>query len=188
MKFGARELLFALVLIAMPLAAYFFVFEPRNAQIAEAEAEIAQKNTELKQLAAATASIDDLKVEIDKLQEAIEVFQQKLPEEREVEVILRQVWELAAKQRLTPKSVRTDKPVRAAQYSELPINMKIIGDFDGFYSFLIEIEKLNRITRVPQMKLKRAKDGGSTMEAEVTLSVFFEEDQPPSRAAGRDRL
>jgi len=180
MKFGVRELLFVLVLIAMPLAAYFFVFEPRNKQIAEAQVEIRQKNADLKELEAATASIADLEAEIQRLEEAIAIFQQKLPEEREVDVILRQVWELAAKQQLTPKRVRTDKPVKAAQYNELPINMTISGDFDGFYSFLIEIEKLNRITRVPKMKLKRTAGEEPGMEAEITLSV--------STSAGRNRL
>ena len=33
MRFGIRELIFVLVLLAMPVAAYFFVFEPRNVQI-----------------------------------------------------------------------------------------------------------------------------------------------------------
>ena len=192
MKLGIRELLFVLVLLAMPLAAYFFVFEPRNRQIAEVQREIAEKQAELKQLEQATMSINDLQKEIGKLEEAIAVFQEKLPEQREVEVILRRVWELAAKQRLTPKSVRTDKPVKASRYNELPITMTITGDFDGFYQFLLDIEKLNRITRLPKMKLKKlgGDSDGPQMEADITLSIFFEsnEDASASRSAGRDRL
>ena len=188
MKLGIRELLFVLVLLAMPLAAYFFVFEPRNRQIAEVQREIAEKQAELKQLEQATMSINDLQKEIGKLEEAIAVFQEKLPEQREVEVILRRVWELAAKQRLTPKSVRTDKPVKASRYNELPITMTITGDFDGFYQFLLDIEKLNRITRLPKMKLNRLGGDGASMEAQITLSVFFESNEGGAEEAGRNRL
>ena len=61
--------------------------------------------------------------EIDKLSEAITVFEQKLPAEREVEVILKQVWELAAKHDLTPKSIRTDKPDNEADSIETLVRM-----------------------------------------------------------------
>ena len=128
--------------------------------------------------------------EIDRLTESIEISEQKLPAEREVGVILKKVWELAAKHDLQPKSVRPDKAVSAAHYSELPIKMKILGDFDGFYSFLLDLEQLRRITRMPQMSLKKMKtvDEGQ-MTAEVILSIFFEkQDGDPSAVTQRSRL
>ncbi|MCC7193073.1 MAG: type 4a pilus biogenesis protein PilO [Phycisphaeraceae bacterium] len=174
MRFGMREMLFLLVLLALPAASYFFVFEPRNKQINEARREVKQKQAKLEQLEAATRNIADLGVEIDKLSEAIQVFEQKLPAEREVEVILKQVWELAARHNLTPKSIRTDKPVPAAGYSELPIRLTILGDFDGFYSFLLDLEKLKRITRMPQMTVKKIPPQEGQMQADFVLSIFFE--------------
>lgn len=175
MKFGTREIVFVLLLLAMPVAAYVFVFRPRNVQIAEARVEIQQKQAKLEQLNRATRNILDLGEEIDKLSETIELFEQKLPAQREVEVILKQVWEMAAKHRLTPKSVRTDKPVVSAGYAEQPIVMVINGNFDGFYSFLLDLEKLRRITQMPQMKLEKMKnDQEGQMEAMVVLSIYFD--------------
>ncbi len=174
MQFGLREAAFVLLLLAMPVAAYFFVFQPRAAQIAEARTEIASKQGKLKELEAATKSIEDLGDEIDELRQAIELFEQKLPAQRDVEVVLRDVWRLAAENDLTPKSVRTDKIVASAQYAELPIKMTIIGDFSGFYTFLQELEKLPRITRTPNMKLKKLKDQDGEMQADMVLSIFFE--------------
>ena len=175
MRFGLREAIFVLVLLALPVAAYFFVFEPRNKQITEAIAEIRNKESKLTRLEAVTKDIDDLGEEIDKLTGAIEMFEEKLPAQREVEVVLKQVWEMAAQHALMPKKIRTDKPVAAAQYAELPIRMTIIGDFDGFYSFLLDLEKMQRITRMPKMKLEKAsKAEDGQMQAEVVLSIFFD--------------
>lgn len=190
MRFGMRELIFVLVLLALPAASYFFVFEPRNVQLAEARREIQQKQAKLEQLQAATRSIADLGEEIDKLGDAIQIFEQKLPAEREVEVILKQVWELAARHKLTPKSIRTDKPVPAAQYAELPIRMVILGDFDGFYSFLLELEKLKRITRTPQLAIKKIPTEEGQMQADMVLSIFFESQggQGGKNDSGRGRL
>ncbi len=176
MRFGFRETAFVMLLVGMLVAAYFFVFKPRNEQNAQALDEIRLKQEKLHQLESATRNINDLGKEIDHLAQVINVFEKKLPSQREVDVILKQVWQLATEHHLIPKSVRTDKAVPAAQYSELPIRMTITGDFDGFYSFLLDLEKLPRITRLPQMTLKRVElpSGGSTLEASMVLSVFFD--------------
>lgn len=178
MRFGVREFIFMLLLMSMPVATYFLVFQPRNLQIAEARNEIFHKQSKLSQLEEKTKSMIDLGQEIERLSEAIQAFEQKLPAQREVEVILKEVWELAATNNLTPKSVRTDKILKAAQYAELPIKMVFIGDFDGFYSFLLQLEKLPRITRTPTMKLKKLnKEGEGIMQADLVLSIFFEGDE-----------
>ena len=165
----------------MPVAAYLLVFRPRNIQIEEARVEIKQKQEKLQRLQAATKNIADLGQEIQKLSETIELFEQKLPAQREVEVILKQVWELAAEHDLTPKSIRTDKPVNASHYAELPIMMTIKGNFDGFYSFLLDLEKMSRITRMPQLKIEKIKQEEGQMEAKVVLSIYFD---PQDQAAG----
>jgi len=177
MRFGLRELLFLLLLLAMPVAAWWFVFNPRNVQIAEDITLIEKKEQKLRALTDATRNTPNLGEEIDRLSEAIDLFEQQLPNDREVEVIIKEVWQLATARKLTPLSIRTDKPSHSGQFSELPIQMKIAGDFDGFYQLLLDIEKLPRISRIPKLELEKAKsrdrDKGQ-MVAELTLSIFFE--------------
>jgi type IV pilus assembly protein PilO len=182
MQFGLRETVFVLLLLAMPVAAYFFVFQPRAGQIAEARDEIAAKQAKLKELESATKSIEDLGAEIDRLRQAITLVEQKLPAQRDVEIVLRDVWRLAAENNLTPKSVRTDKIVNSSHYAELPIKMTIVGDFAGFYTFLQELEKLPRITRTPEMKLKKQDKQEGVMQADMVLSIFFEGDKRQATA------
>src|SRR5688500_3746322 len=175
MRFGLREGIFLLALLAMPVAAYLFVFEPRGTRRAQVTQEIMQKEKKLAQLEAATQSISDLGGEIDRLSGAIRLFEQKLPAEREVEVVLKEVWELAARQKLTPKNSRTEMPVAAAKYAVLPIKITIVGDFDGLYSFTLELNKLSRITRMPKMSITKAKPATEgQVQADIVLSIFFE--------------
>ena len=175
MRFGLREAMFILVLLAMPTAAWWFVFRPANEQIAQARQEIEAKSQKLGRLEEATRRIEDLGREIEKLTDAIEMFEAKLPAEKEVEVVLKEVWQLASRHGLKPRSVRTDKPIQAARYSELPLEMVIVGDFDGYYSFLLDLERLSRITRIPRMDLTKFRQGeDGQMEATFTLSIFFE--------------
>lgn len=184
MRLGLREVIFLLVLLAMPAMAYLTIFRPNTEEIAEVEAEIQQRQAKLEQLEQATRSISDLGQEIDKLSHAIVAFEQKLPAQQEVEVMLHEVWELAHRNGLTPQSVRPDRSVSTPQYTRLPIRMTILGDFDGFYKFMLELEQLQRITRLPNLKLDKMRRGEEgMMQADLILDIFFE--GRPAEAGGR---
>jgi type IV pilus assembly protein PilO len=173
-RFGIRELVFVLLLLAMPISAYFFVFAPRNSQIIQARIEIQQKQEKLKQLEANTANMDSLGEQIAQMADDIDLIEKRLPAQREVESVLEEVWNLADRHHLTLKSVRPEKLVAAAQYTEHPIRMDFVGGFDGFYSFLLDLENLPRITRMPSMKIKKLNDQNGAMNADVVLSIFSE--------------
>jgi type IV pilus assembly protein PilO len=52
--------------------------------------------------------------------------------------------------------------------------MSVSGDFNGFYAFLLQLEKLTRLTRITQMKLDKIQDRDGEAQATITLSIFFE--------------
>ena len=178
MRFGIRELIFVVLLLALPCGFYFAVATKRAQDNQKLRAEIVRVEGKIQSVSKATAGIDDLEAEIQKLQDAIAHFKSMLPSDREVETMLRGVWDLAGEHGLTAKSVRPDQIVPAAQYAELPIKMKIVGDFDGFYSFMKDIEKMPRITRMPRIHIVKQENAETpgVVSADVTLSIFFEGD------------
>jgi type IV pilus assembly protein PilO len=173
MKLGFREIIFVSVMLAVLIGAYTFVFkktsEKREALVTDTES----KQKVLNNLNQATAGIEDLNRKTQELEKAITFFQSKLPQEREVDKILQDVWQMAAANSLESKTVKMQKTEKTANYSEQPIQMSLSGDFNGFYSFLLQLEKLPRITRVTQMKLEKISDREGAMQAQLTLSIFF---------------
>jgi len=174
MRLGLRELLFLAVLFGIPLAAYQYVFQPRNEEINQAREEIARKRERLDQLTEATSRIDDLGAAIEEQQEAITIVEAKLPSEQNVDEVLRQAWKIARRHDLTIRTVEPKNRVPALQYMELPIEVKLAGNFDGFYEFLRDLEQLPRLTRIKEMRLKRLDDENGAMEASFVLSIYFE--------------
>ncbi|MCK4874010.1 MAG: type 4a pilus biogenesis protein PilO [Phycisphaerales bacterium] len=180
MRFGLREIVFFLVLLAVPAASFWFVFRPRNAEIQQAREEIREKQALLDELRDATSQTADLERANREIAQAIEVIEDKLPSHNEVEVILQDVWNVAKQCNLEPISVHTSDPKPIALAMELPLEMKIIGDFDGFYRFLLLVEQMPRITKMPQLEMKRTSQVNGFMEAKFTLSICFE----PTSTAG----
>ena len=55
--------------------------------------------------------------------------------------------------------------------------MSLAGDFNGFYVVPAAAREARRgITRVTQMNLQKINDRDGEMEAQMTLSIFFEPD------------
>jgi type IV pilus assembly protein PilO len=172
MKIG--RLLFVVLMIALLGGGYFFVFKPATAKRLARQADMEAKRKALTDLRSATAGISDLERKIDDLQKAIKFFESKLPQEKEIDTVLREVWQLAERNNLTTKSIKTLHSERLAGYSELPVQVGLSGDFRGYYAFLLELERLPRITRVTQMKLEKISNREGEMTAQLTLSIYFE--------------
>ena len=64
--------------------------------------------------------------------------------------------------------------VRGSHYNEQPVRIVLAGEFEGFYAYMLELEKLARITRVTDMSMKKMQDRNGAMEADMTISIFFE--------------
>jgi len=182
MKFGLREIVFIVLLMGIPVGAWWFIFRPHNQREAEMLKETEAKQAKLRALNQTTGAIGDLKKEIDSLEKAVSFFQSKLPPEKEIDKVLKEVWQLAESNRLITKSIRTlqrttEETAQAASspHAEQPIAMQLDGDFVGLYGFLLALENQPRIMRINNMKLKKADKGSEgQMQATLEMSVFFE--------------
>lgn len=173
MRLGFRELLLVLILLAVPLSSYWLVFRPVNAEIELAKGEVELKRERLAKLRDETARNADLEKENKDIAASISAFEAKLPSAKELDSIVRQVSELATQQGLSSPTVKSLKPVKAAMYMEQPLEMSVQGNFRAFHDFLRKLERLPRITKIPDMKLKRATDKNGDMQATFTLSIYY---------------
>lgn len=183
MNSSTRQILYVLVLLAVPISSWYFVFVPRNADIDKTNQEIKERESQLQQLATVVATMGDLRRAVNEGEAAIERVEAKLPSRRDVESMLEQVWQVARRNDLTVKSVKTMPSVTSTVYMELPLKVELEGPFEGYYRFLLELETLPRITRIFNMHLKRplqARTGESQQPGDITaefeLSIYFSDE------------
>lgn len=191
MSIGIREFGLFIVLLAVPLLAWVFVFQPRNEQISEALKEIESRQASLDTVAEMAATIDDLEQAIIDGQIAIETVEQQLPARQDVEGILEQVWQLARRNNLQVNSIKGQSAVPAALYMEQPLAVVLEGPFEGFYQFLIEIENLPRIARLHELIVERIDvlpvadepmPPPGSIRADLMLSIYFASNTSDVRA------
>ncbi len=174
MKFGPKELVLILLLLAIPAGSFIWVFKPANESMQQQKEELAKKTGKLEDLRDALKGIKDLDDEVSKLSAAIDFFEDKLPAQHEIHRVLEQVTKIAENHRLETRLFKTLKPKPFAHYSEQPIQMEVYGDFDAFYQFLLDVEKMPRITKIMDMELVKDKDKEGVTNANFKLSIFFD--------------
>lgn len=177
MRFGIRELVLLAILVALPAASYMLVFQPQNAEISRARSEIDHKRQMLEQLQRETARNRDLQRANEEMEERVAEIEARLPSDREVDRIVRKVSDLAAGSGLEAPSLTSGRPLAAALYMEQPLEMRTVGDFDGFYEFLLRLEQLPRITRISDLKLRRDSQRDGQMNVDFTLSIYFQDEE-----------
>ncbi len=176
MKLGLRELLFCAAMLGLLAASYFLVFTKqdgkRQAKVQERDNMLAA----LHDLDRAKASVNDVDRKIKELQAATAFFESKLPQAKEMDKVLKEIWQLADANGLRTQTVKTPKSQKLAGYSEQTLELNLAGDFPGFYEFLLQLEKLPRLTRVSKMNLTKITDKDGEMQAALTMSIYFEPD------------
>jgi Tfp pilus assembly protein PilO len=177
-----RQLGFIIVMVAVPIVAWYVVFQPQNIMIEEINEDIAARHEKLNEIERLAASLQDLETIVKNGLRAIELIESKLPRQQDVESILEQVWQIARANKLVVKSVRSEQPVAAMVYMEQPLKVELEGPFEGFYEFMLSLENLPRITRIFDLKLKKitqlsgpTKDAlpPGSVKADFTLSIYF---------------
>jgi type IV pilus assembly protein PilO len=183
MKPGPREIAFALLLMAIPLGAWHFVFRPQNLRDQELRQQIQAKQEKLRAVNQASAIVGDLQKEIASLSGAIDLFQSKLPSDKEIDKVLQELWKIAETNQLTTKSVRMlargndNQLTSGTQHAEQPISMMLEGDFNGFYRFLQALESQPRIMRIRNLTVNRTAKADGNIQASLVMSIFFEPSQ-----------
>ena len=184
MKIGLREAVFFVLLLGLPLGAWWFVFKPNSAMAAKIEKDIEGKEYNLQQVTMASANIEELKKEIGSLEKAIDYFKNKLPNERQIPMIIEEISILVDQNKLKLVSISPSSTSGQVEYvpanspyAEQAIEVKVEGDFMAFYSFLQALEALPRITRVQKLTVK----GMNLSEVRAAERALQTRQFPPDR-------
>jgi type IV pilus assembly protein PilO len=157
----------------MGYVSWAYMIKPANENLAQERAKVQTMSAKLEELERATAAAKDLSTQLKKIEEAIQAFESKLPPSSEIHTVLQDVTLIAQRHGLTPKSIRTHNNKNNRGYIEQPIAMELTGNFNSYYAFLLEVEQLDRITKIRELELKKAAKEGQT-EATFVMSIFFQ--------------
>jgi len=174
MTSALRKVVFFVLLVGVACVAYEFMIKPANKNLAAQKAQVEAKLAKLAEFEEAASAAEGLSKQLAELQEAIEFFESKVPPTSEIDKVLRDVTVISEMQGLKPKTIRTLKQKQNSGYVEQPLKMELVGNFNSFYSFLLELENLPRIMKIRQLELAKQTGEEGRISTNFVVSIFFQ--------------
>jgi len=174
MKSSLRKIVFFVLLVSLSYLAYQYWIKPVNINLVKQKAELHTKLAKLQEVEKNIPAPENLSEQLEQLQEAVEFFESKLPPKSEIDKVLHDVTVIVQKQGLRSKRVLRLKEKDNSGYIEQPLRMELVGNFNAFYSFLLELEKLPRIMKIRELELDKQKQSQGQIAASFIVSIFFQ--------------
>ena len=116
-----------------------------------------------------------LALEVQELESRVRDYDRQFPKQADLGDFIKDITRLSQQLALRDWKYQPLAPRRGDSYFELPIQMNFQGEFLNVFSFLNEVEHLQRLTRVRKLAI-RAKDLKTGMvEVEIGLNIYFSE-------------
>ncbi|MEK7286843.1 MAG: type 4a pilus biogenesis protein PilO [Nitrospirota bacterium] len=164
--------------VALVLLGLFinYVFIPKNAAIRQMKEEVSILNTDINIRRTKARRLEALRAEYVILKKQLVLLEKQLPQESEVEFLLKQVSELGEQNGLLVKLWKPE-PRRANAsgiYTEIPMRMEVNGGYHSVGSFFEKISGLSRIVNISGIKVGSPKqeDGRFSMETSFLATTF----------------
>jgi type IV pilus assembly protein PilO len=170
-----RYMLLGIVGAGFVIAYVYFLMMPLWAEKGKLEGELQKLQADLDQKRIIAANRPKLEAEIKALEKQLEVALVKLPEEKEIPKLLTQVNTLGLQSGLEFLMFKPGTAVKKGFYAELPIDIRVQGDYHALGGFLDRVSKLERIINVADIKigpLSASQRSGRTISADFKATTF----------------
>ena len=174
-----RYLLLGLVAAGV-LTGYYFLMNPLWEEKGRHEATLQKLQADLEQKQLIAANRPKLEAEIKALEKELAEALVRLPEEKEIPKLLTQVNTLGQQNGLEFLLFRPGAPAKKGFYAEVPIEMRVEGQYHSLGGFLDRISKLERIVNVSDIKVSplaaqpQRSDRSIVADLKATTYTFLE--------------
>ena len=162
------------------VAFVFMIYIPKDKEIDELGVKLVNLNMEIAAGEEKVKRLDALIAENKILKERLTELRKKLPQEKEVSVLLKQISELGLKSGLgiilwKPEPKKTDPE---GLYVEIPVTVEVMTGYHQLGAFFSHISRLQRLVNISDIRLDVKKDtsGQTRIYAKFMARTFASAD------------
>ena len=180
---------FILLFVLIQVAAYFFLWQYQAEQIEKGRQDVVkQKETflEKKRLA---VNLEAYKQQRAEIEQSFGALLKQLPNKSEMDALLIDINQAGLGRGLAFELFKPAEKENITEfYAELPVNIKVTGNYHDLGAFASDVAKMPRIVLLTELKLDPPKDGVLAMEAVAkTYRYLDEEEVSKQRKSAKDK-
>ena len=154
-----------------------FTYPVNSTKIEELKTTYDKKSNDLARARQSVADLPRFQAEFAALHERYEMAAELLPTDKEMPGVLRRLTLAGQQCGVRFESFRPDPEIRKDHYTEVPIQLKVVGGYHQVGQFLAEVANMPRIMKVSNLQVNsnmKKDDGeeGMTTSCDLVITVF----------------
>lgn len=183
-KVAMAVLLFSVVVAA----SYFVTIKPANEELQRLQSEQSELMKEFEEKSFKAKNLDQYKKQLVEMEKSFGSLLQQLPKDTEVPGLLEDITHTGLGSGLEFQEISLAQEQEKEFYAELPINIRVRGDYHGFGSFVSGVASLPRIVTLHDFEITPAEGGdgrpGGLLQMSVTAKTYRYASGPGGQSGG----
>jgi len=173
-KLGA----FVLIFIGIQALAYFLLWQDQTDKIEKGRQDVAKQKEVFLEKKRLAVNLDAYKQQRAEIEQAFGALLKQLPNKSEMDALLIDINQAGLGRGLAFELFKPAEKENVTEfYAELPVNIKVTGNYHDLGAFASDVAKMPRIVLLTDLKLDPPKDGALTMEAVAKTYRYLDEEE-----------
>ena len=180
---------FAVMLFFSVLTAvYFFDIQGLSDKYASVVAKEVSLKKDFETKAFRVANLSSYKKQLEEIEASFGSLLRQLPKDTEVPDLLEDITTAALGASLQIKSIKLDSEVETEFYTELPINIDVIGEYHDFGAFVSAVAGLGRIVTLHDFEITSAKTADANkLNLKIVAKTYRYNNESKKKKASKRR-
>ncbi len=169
-----RYLILGVVFVLVCTGYYFAVHAGQQQQLQGLQANLTQLQQDIQKGRAVESNLQSFEKEQEMLRAKLAEALTRLPNEKELPVLLTDISSLGKKAGLEFRSFKPNEEINRGFYAEVPINIEVIGAYHDIGIFFDRIARLSRIVNITDLEINVSNHGSANPQLNVkgTAATF----------------
>ena len=169
---------FLVIFIIVQVAAYFIFWQGQAEQIEKGRADVAKQKEVFLEKKKLAVNLEAYKQQRAEIEQSFGALLKQLPNKSEMDALLIDINQAGLGRGLAFELFKpADKENFTEFYAELPVNIKVTGQYHDLGAFASDVAKMPRIVLLTDVKLDPPKDGVLSMEAIAKTYRYLDEEE-----------
>jgi len=162
------------ILVVLVTVATMFVYRSQGKELDSLKSRLKAAKSSLEVQSQKAAIVPNLARQIETMKKLYKDFDRRLPQSKEIGEFLKELSTHLGEERFSDEKFIPGNPQRRELFQTQPITMKFKGSYLSTVDFLKRIDRMERLTRVQKLKIKRT-PSQRDLDIELQLNIYFTE-------------
>jgi len=182
-----RLLICVLTIAVMGGGYYYFIFAPKNKMLQSVKTEYKTQVAKLETFKRKARALKEFETKMAKVQEEFDIAMKALPEKKEIPSLLSGVSKAGSNAGLVFLLFQPAPVVNKQFYKEIPLSLKVEGNFHQIADFFFQVGHLNRIVNINNMSMMSDKKDAGLIQMNCSAVTYMFAEPKEEKTNGKKK-